>query len=564
MTRRFFLSVFFLVVAVITLVNQLHLYYPDEQENILGGVFINHFRLPYSGFFTHHNPGAYFAASFITAVTGPSFVRFRLMLGFFYLVFYVVLTVFMVKKFSKAWLGSLLILVLTLALIGTYDWTHMLLADSLGGLLLLVSYVYLFLSVLTRHPLTRHSVIGLCVVNFLTLLTTLSLAYAAGLVYLFAFIYYLHANPHKLKSLGTFVLAASLPWLIFLLYLVTTNSWHNYYQFSIRYNADYYISDFDGASIKNPLRVAVVLGYRFLGQYRTTLAMVKDLNFGSPFPQTLVLANTALLIYLVLNRRFQLFSLVLSLFIFINTRSNVYTTTETDYQAAAYHFFSLFNASVVLYLLYHSLEGKLVFPKRLIYSTQFLVTGVFFFFFSYQLLEKWSEKAYLKYMGRAPLVYDRPVLATFLNTFLTPQDKYFIGPFDFEDQMYLHSQPASVYIVVLPGFDHSPQIQSQLLSDLDHTQPKLIVYNTEERLYGSQPGAFLKTYLGTNYINLEDLGVDCTHLTPLKKWFGEFDFQRHFFFPKAEASKAVDRLASQGWLVLPSGQSYDPGCLQSQ
>ncbi len=90
-TKRFFAdkhyitALFVLVMLGIFLINTVHEQYPDEFDNILGGWYILHGRLIYTGFFTHHGPVAYYIAALVEIFSGQSFVRFRIVYSIFFL-----------------------------------------------------------------------------------------------------------------------------------------------------------------------------------------------------------------------------------------------------------------------------------------------------------------------------------------------------------------------------------------------------------------------------------------------------------------------------------------------
>src|ERR1051325_10801956 len=75
-------------------------FYPDEYDNILGGWYILHGRLPYVGFFTHHGPAAYFVSSIVLLFSGHSFVSFRVVYNILLFIFLVGSYIFLRKKFG--------------------------------------------------------------------------------------------------------------------------------------------------------------------------------------------------------------------------------------------------------------------------------------------------------------------------------------------------------------------------------------------------------------------------------------------------------------------------------
>ena len=96
--KHYFAVLFVLVMLAIFLINSVHESYPDEFDNILGGWYILHGRLIYTGFFTHHGPIAYFIAALVEIFSGRSFVRFRLVYAVFLLAYFLWTYLFLNKR----------------------------------------------------------------------------------------------------------------------------------------------------------------------------------------------------------------------------------------------------------------------------------------------------------------------------------------------------------------------------------------------------------------------------------------------------------------------------------
>jgi hypothetical protein len=274
--------------------------------------------------------------------------------------------------------------------------------------------------------------------------------------------------------------------------------------------------------------------------------MSKDLNFGFPFVQTMALANAVFLMYLVLSKRIGLAVFVWLFLTFITARGDPYTTKETDYQAIMYHLTSFAHAALVLGLLWNDLKKKLPDNRRVVYSAMLLFLGIYSLALLLYFTDKWWDKTYQKYMGKQSLIYDRPPIATVVTKLLSKNDYYFIGPFDFEDQLYMQNKPASKYIVVLPGMGQSDQIKAEILGDLQKNRPPVVVFATEYQVYGSKPGQFVVDYLNQEYFNLESAGVPCNGYRAKDKWFDYYDFERHFFFDKNSKDTVWQKLLDLG------------------
>ncbi len=546
----------FLLFLVLVAVGQIHFFYPDEFENILGGYYILHGRLPYTGFFIHHNPFAYFFAAPISLFAGQSFVKFRLILGLVYALGMVWFYVWGKKRLGIFMGKIILVWLIFLAIGATYWWGQMLLADTLVSYLISVPVILLFWLIWQKEKIKRSDLLIISIFSSLALLTTFTLLYLVLFIYLITLIWIFKNSEERLLSRTNLKVLGILgmPYLVFLFYLLVTGSLQEFFYQSVVFNAKYYAALPGGVSVKNPLRVVTVLFYQFFVNFKTMLVMTKDLNFGSPFAQTLVLSNAVMVLYALINRQFFLSVFVWFVLTFSIVRSNPYTTAETDYQGMTYHVISIFNGLMALVLLWQGLKEKVFDAKYLIYGISLLFLGVYFLFFSLHLSEKYLEKAYQKYMGVQSLIYDRPSVAGTLNKLLSKDDYYFLGPFDFENHLYTNAKLASKYIVTIPAMNNSDKIKNELMSDLQQNKPKIVVFDTEMRVFGDKPGSFVKDFLSQNYFNLEHLGVPCTKFKATNKWFGTYDFERHFFFPNSEQDQVIKQLFETK-LVEP----VDPG-----
>lgn len=553
MSKRLLLLVFFLTLSL-ALVNSLHFSYPDEFDNIVGGYFITHGRLPYTGFFTHHGPFAYFLASFIALFSGASFVKFRLLYALLISITSVSFLFYIKKRFDGGLFKTSLYLLMFITVGATYFWGHMLLADSLVGFLLLPVYFILFCSILKRDPFQKVDLIFISILSALALLTSLTFLYAVFIIYIFTTYWYFISpkNSRAYSPLKFFLLLAS-PYLAFLLYLVITSSLKDYYYQSIFFNKEYYATMPDGSPVRNPLRHAISIFYQFFNHYRAQLGLTKDLNLGSPFNNTLALSNFFILIYLLINRRFSLSILVFGLLVYLNARSDPYSSNETDYQALPYDYFSFFNGLILLHLLWEELKKRLEDGRKIIYGFAFLILSINFIFTFLFLFDKGFDKAYKKYMGTQSLIYNRPAVSSTLNSLLGTDDYYYIGPFAFEDHLYMKSRLASRYFITIPAMDRSEKIKSELLADLNKNRPKVVVFNTEYAIFGSMPGLYLVDFLKQNYFNLEQLKNEGVKFDLKLKHLGDYDFERHFFFDKRLKEELIRELVEKNLITSPTG-----------
>jgi len=546
---------FFAFLAFLIFTNQIHESYPDEFENILGGKFILQGRLPYSGFFTHHNPFAYFFSSLILLFSGISFVKFRLLLGLSYLIASLSFYLYVTKSFVHV--SKVLIFFYLYVFLGaTYFWGHMLLADSLSAYLITACYIFVFLKSFKGQSFSKSDILFVSIVSSFALLTSSALVFYIAIIYIYLFLLIWLKEGINVKKFSVVLLILLIPYFLFAAYLLLSNSYRDFYRYAIRYNTDVYVQFPDGASFRNPFRLAIVYLRKFTESYRSALVMVKDLNFSNPVFQTFALGNLSLIVCLLFSRQYSLSLFVFLVMVYSSLRGGgPLSAGEKDYQSMHYYLISLFNSIFALYCFWKSIaKVKLDLAKRVVYSLLLILLGTYMFFLLYLFFDKWFEKTYLKYMGKQSLIYDRPPVANLLNEVLDRDDYYFIGPFDFEDQFYLRSKPASRYIVVLNGMDFVPSIQNEIIEDLSKARPKVIVFNTSFYFFnGNIPaGRFLSGFLRDNYLNFRDMKLLDKGFTYKYSSLGQFDFDSNIFILKSDSDELLSKFVRSGYLIPPS------------
>ncbi len=548
------ISIFGLIAAMLV-VNAVHFFYQDEFENILGGYYITQGKLPYLGFFTHHAPFAYFLASAISLISGSSFVIFRLLYAAGIFITFIGFYIYFKRKFGPVWSKLLLGFLILLSVSSTYFWTHMLLADSLAGYLITPAFMILVLSIYYYKPITIKDFSLITILLAMTFLTSFTYIYAVIILYVVTIYWFYSRTMTKLisKTSGQILIIIFLPYLIFGVYLLVTRSWNEFYFQAIFFNQEYYVKMPDGSSVRNPLRYAIVIFEQVFDRYRAVLLSLKDFNLGNPISTTLALSNLVLITYLIINKRFLLSGVIFLTMIYLCARVNPMDIQETNYQAIPYIFISTFNGIAILYFIPSYIKLSKTETVNFSFNLLFFLLGLFWFFSLLLLLNKDLEKIYTKYMGQLPLIYDRPIVASTLNQLLTSQDYYYIGPFDFQEQLYTHSNMASKYIVTIPAMDQSEKIKKEIIADFEVNKPKVVVFNTDDLIFGSYPGRFLLDFLKKNYFTMDQINKPQRKYNYSHNSFGpydRYDFARHFFFRNDRKDEIIKDLIDNK-LIIP-------------
>ncbi len=542
---------YLLLLLSILFINTLHVFYPDEFDNILGGWYIAHGRMPYTGFFTHHGPVAYFVAAFIVPFSGQSFVWFRylyalfigiLLLGGYYIVR---------KKMDCREYSFYLLFLILYSVASTYFWGHMLLADSLAGYLYLPIYAFILFTVLGKRPLTIRDLGVLSALMALTVLSSLTYIYLIVITSILSLYIYYTSAPRKLFKKENLkpILVLAAPYLIFLVYLLLTGSLVEYYKQNIAFNAQNYVYNYPRATSStfiNPIRYAIVIAHQFYQSFHGVLVMITRTDAFYPFNTTLAVSNAAILIFLVLKKHYTLAAYILGVMIYSNARSDPLASKETDYQSAVYITISLFNGVFVLRQLAHELNNNTTqFASKLICSALLLIVGFYCTFNSIFIIRKFFDKAYNKYMGTGALIYNRPQLAPIINAAINNEDYMWIGPFDFEDLFYAKGKLPSRYHILIPAMGNSPTIMNEMINDFKKNKPKVVIFDQHYFILGKKPAEYAKpfiSYLDTNYVKLLDYRSNGLKYVSVKPIELRRDVEAKMYINKDHVGQVIEKL----------------------
>lgn len=497
---------FFLVLVSIALSNTLHEKYPDEFDNLLGGRYISEGKMIYRDFFTHHGPVPYFITAALIPFTGLSFVNIRLAYAFLLIAVFIYYFSYLNKKDNQ--ISKLFLIFIPLWLISSvYFWGHMILADNIAAIAFIPVYVLLLISMYKNINLRLPDIILLSITIAIAQLSSLSYTYLSLLCYLAIGVLLLIQAP-KIKQLFKFALILAAPYLVFLLYLITTGSLSHYYQQNIQFNSQYYIYNYpraEGSTLINPVRYAIVISYNYIKNTHPLLTNIPRMDLYYPFNTTLAFVNAALIIFMLCKKKWHIAAFLFFALAFMNARSSPVDSGERDYQSAVYITISLFNMLFVIHLLAKDLnESAKLNAQKIIFTALFLITSILTVFTSIFIFRKWADFSYLKYMGQYPIIYDRPTLAPIINAVVSDNEYMWIGPFDFEDLFYAKGKLPSKYHILLPAMAKNGMAQ-QLQADIEQKQPKIIIYDWHLFVLGNAPidyASEFTDYLNNNYIRL--------------------------------------------------------------
>ncbi|RJR30228.1 hypothetical protein C4564_00570 [Candidatus Microgenomates bacterium] len=542
--------VFFLGLLTIHLTNTIHTAFPDEFDNIVGGWYITHGILPYTGFFSHHNPGAYYIAAIITLFTGQSFVAFRYVWAVVLFIWSLLGFLMIQKRIGSKYLCFYATFLFIWTISATYFWAQMLLSETVVTYMLVPVYGLILIKALKQHRVTLLDITLVSITSAIALLTSMTFFFAV--VCLLAFLlYYFFAKDRKISRLLTAIGILAVPYILFGFYLLITGSVSEFYYGSVTYNREYYIYNFptvSGQVNKNPARYALSIFYNTSMQFQSLLTQVNSFNFSYPVNITLLVGNVALLIYLLSKKKYALAVFVYFFLIYLNARAEPLTSKETDFHSTVYGAVSIFNIVFVLWQLIQDIRAEKDGFHQFLYKLLFAGCGLYAFFGGLYMVRSFTEKGYTKLMGQAPAIYDEPVAAPIINKLVSKDEYFWIGPFEFQELLYVNGKVASKYHWFLPASSRSEKITSELRQDLLTNKPKIVVFKEDYGTFGMTGPEFngaIVSILREHYIQLGDFADELVTYRPVRRDLHNFDIQTNFYFDKNRKQEILDQLLSE-------------------
>jgi hypothetical protein len=538
----FLLLIFFL--------NTFHEEYTDEYDNIVGGKFIAEGKLPYRDLFQHHQPFPYILSAVLFSFSGQSFVSFRILLSIVYFVINVGAYFLLKRKFKKVDIKFYLGLLFIFAISATYLWGQMLLADTLAAYLVIPAYAILLLKELNNESFDRSDLMFFSVFAFFTWLTSMTYIYLLAGLYLYAMYLYIKSKvklKFSRKHVFNAVVILGFPFVVFFVYLGITGSLGEWYFAAVEYNQKYYIYNYPrppGTPV-NPIRYATIIVLNFFNNFLSAIENIKNFQMGDPLPSALALFNISFFVYILLKKKYALILPFLSVLIFSNVRTNPAKIKETDYQVIVYVYSSFLLGALTLSNLVDDInKKKLSEASSGIGKLLIVFLGIYWFFTYYFLGLRFYQKYHAKYMGNAPLIYNRPQVAPIINQITSKENYAWVGPYEPEEVFFLKAQTPSKYYWFLDHAKRDKKIQREMLNDYRQNRPKVVVFKRDYAPWGGNAytfNYFFVDFLDENYFRLTDVNEKSDNIK--YKWKVEntmnFNLEKDFNFDKGRKDEIL-------------------------
>jgi hypothetical protein len=153
-------------------------------------------------------------------------------------------------------------------------------------------------------------------------------------------------------------------------------------------------------------------------------------------------------------------------------------------------------------------------------------------------------------MGQAPLIYDRPEVAPFVNKLVKKDEYSWIGPFDFKELFYLNAKVPSKYHWFLDHASKIDRIKQEMITDFDKNKPAVIVFRRNYAPWGGDPKTFnyfFTDFLEKNYFRIFELEDGHKYHWKIANT-QHFDIDGDFYFDKDRKEEIIKKLIELDFL----------------
>lgn len=487
--------------------------FTDEYDNLLGAQIILHGGLIYQDYFSHHMPLVYFMAVPFFAIVGTNLIGIKVLFGIVFGAWLLLMSRHLYKKY-----GSLFfyIFVSFISIIQLPGWSHMLVAESFIGLAVLHALI-LFMTAKSRDSSPNKDVVVYAALGAVPALTALPYLPLSLLIYGLCLAQILLQFRKKsfpwIRSAIIGSVAALLPYIVFVTYLVVTNTLALFITQAIKFNSLYY-SQFTPQAPQNAVDAALSIVSGSFGSLYAALTF-NPLQPNSPIAFAFALAALIGITHLLLSKKYILTSIYIGALVLSSSRAGFTSVLAEDGSArnatALTYVILLFSLLIVWDIL--KTKKKLKLPgKQLGFKyAQYLIVPCLVLIGIYGAVHTIDGMRRLNndraYASLQPPI-DTGSTSHIVNLITRPGDTYWIGPFDFKSQLFItQAQNVSSYRFYLPWHSICQECSAQLVKNIEVGKPVVIYMDTKDSIWGHPTSVYAKTLLDSfkdNYYTLSD------------------------------------------------------------
>jgi hypothetical protein len=475
--RTYRVEVLLLAAAAICFIASLpYIFSNDEAAYLLNGKQILQGMLPYRDYFFHHMPGMDLLSAFIYIFSGSNLFIFRLLFNALLFGALVLNSILIYRSFGKF---SARLYIIFMALFHMV-WLHVAIGTSVIAYLLPLAFLLIWTSgkVISIKRLVVISLI-------LFWIPFINLGYILVALVLYLLLAYRLLVPLQKTWLPNLVRVGAIlaaPYIIFILVLILLGVLREFTFSNWEFNQRYY-----APLIQDRVHGSLGLLPRLLNG---TLSQIGSLfvNFSPAYLlQLLLLLSFPVTAFMLWRTNHKAYALgLVAILLAINPRHNLYappgitsSLAETVNYGSVYKSFALFLAALSIPWLLaqrNNIKGSLERGLGRLYAYAFLalVPLLLLQYTTHTFVKIALDKQDVNFVAHA--LRTSPDKAQQIDSVLEPEDTYWIGPVDFDTQLYAQSVRATRYSFYLPWIDACITCRTKLVNELRDTRPNIIIW----------------------------------------------------------------------------------------
>ena len=469
----------------------------DEADNLLGGQWLTHGGTLYVNYFSHHMPLPYFVAAPYFLLFGAKVIAVKVAFGITMAAWLLLMSRHLHKYYSIAFFSLFTLLVASTQII---TWTHMLLAETFVAFA--PPHAMILLITGSKRLTPMKDVFVFSILGAIPVLSSLSFApisiviYAIGLYALFFTDYSPKTLRLRIRQIFVAAFVFILPYLLFLAYMAATHSLSELHTQALDFNTHYY-SQFSPDAPRN-----TVDGIARVAE-GTATGLIYALTFSKvlTIPLLAFLATSATILSLVFLFRKKSYETAIAfalLFFFGASREGFGHLFGSGSNPRISITITLIWFLLVCLVIYEYKKQKARSQYDIVTYILLLVTLGYIALVSMQALAH-ATRDYATHNKTAlasPSLEKEPTwIPNIINTVNKDDQYYVIEPFDFSNQLYVHSKPATKYRFIAPWHAACSKCVQDVISDIKTNKPNVIVYGTDGDVWGKKISEYSRPIL---------------------------------------------------------------------
>lgn len=518
--------------------------FSDEADNLAVGWLMGKGYGLYTDVFSHHMPFPYILAALFYLVGFKTYAAFRVAFWIITLSFWI----FVYKRFRKHINENILLLAITLhALIVPYYWGNMWLAENFIAYCMAILALYVYNNSELVFGKKDTVIISGCIfVSLTSSLISIYPIFALGVYFLYKKIK--NKKGLVLKNELRFLILIATPFVLLFGYYLILGKFNVFIENSYYFNKLYYSKYIlDGSPVEIISNWSTEYRKYLLHAFENIFLHAK-LDAIQIIEIILVLFNLAFVGYHLYKKNY---SIAIFAFFFVS----LLRVRGGFFRSSSYNLLSLFHLSMVIYYvtgillekrpLQHYYKNGEVQLRNITTSVAKIAAALILFVYA-GVFGINAIKVSFGHIGGKPSELHYSTYNEYIQAVTTNKDTIWYAPLDPAVYLANKRKPATRYMFYLPWQAAKDEINTNIISDLQHNRPKIIIFEADASIWEKYKlkdyGSKIYSYIIQNY-------------SPMDK---NKDVLKNIYLRNSDLPELQEMLAQKG-LLLSQGMEQTNG-----